>query len=1249
MEFIKSLYGCDCKGLNNSCYSLCHLIENFKNWNRKNEKVSKLIQEMQLVKINQPDDIVFKRIPYSQFCNIKEIYKNNFTTVYSAIWKDDDPLHCERNSNKTVSLKYLCNSQNMIIDHFFIKINFEYTIKSYSSLKIYGISQNPDTKDYIIILNSKYYEENYVNWTSGNNNIDGFIQEMQLKINHPTDIIFEWIPYHQFSSIKEISKDNSAAVYLATWRDGPLFYYSKNFKNWNRKNEKVSKLIQEMQLVKINQPDDIVFKRIPYSQFCNIKEIYKNNFTTVYSAIWKDDDPLHCERNSNKTVSLKYLCNSQNMIIDHFFIKINFEYTIKSYSSLKIYGISQNPDTKDYIIILNSKYYEENYVNWTSGNNNIDGFIQEMQLKINHPTDIIFEWIPYHQFSSIKEISKDNSAAVYLATWRDGPLFYYSSKNKHTRIFNERVTLKCIYNSQIMVNDFLVKVKNYVNYYSKRIKIYGISQNDEKDYIIIINGEYCEEYCLKCDERYTNIEYKWCRPCEINCLRDNFINWTSKSEKIDNFIQKMQLKINHPIDIIFEWIPYHQFSSIKEISKDNSAAVYLATWKDGPLFYSSSKNKYTKNFNERVTLKCIYNSQIMMDDFLDKVKNYDIYYNECIKIYGISQNLDTKDYIIILNSKYYEEYCLKCDKRYTNIEYKWCRSCEINFLKEKFVSWTSGNKNIDRFIQEMQLKIDHPTDIIFEWIPYHQFSSIEEIGKDNSAAVYLATWKDGPLFYSSSKNKYTRSFNERVTLKCIYNSQIMMDDFLDKVKNYDIYYNERIKIYGISQNPYTKDYIIIINGKYCEEYCLKCDETYTNIEYKWCRPCEINCLIEKFVSWTSGNKNIDRFIQEMQLKIDHPTDIIFEWIPYHQLSSIKEISKDNSAAVCLATWKDGPLFYSSSKNKYTKNFNERVILKCIYNSQIMMDDFLDKVKNYDIYYNECIKIYGISQNLDTKDYIIILNSKYYEEYCLKCDKRYTNIEYKWCRSCEINFLKEKFVSWTSGNKNIDRFIQEMQLKIDHPTDIIFEWIPYHQFSSIEEIGKDNSAAVYLATWKDGPLFYSSSKNKYTKNFNERVTLKCIYNSQIMMDDFLDKVKNYNIYYNERIKKYGISQNPYTKDYIIIINGKYCEEYCLKCDETYTNIEYKWCRPCEINCLREKFISWTSGNKNIDRFIQEMQLKINHPTDIIFEWIPYHQFSSIKEISKDNSAAVYLATWKDGPLFYSSSKNKYTKNFNERVT
>src|SRR5205823_13448780 len=110
--------------------------------------------------------------------------------------------------------------------------------------------------------------------------------------------------------------------------------------------------------------------------------------------------------------------------------------------------------------------------------------------------------------------------------------------------------------------------------------------------------------------------------------------------------------------------------------------------------------------------------------------------------------------------------------------------------------------------------------------------------------------------------------------------------------------------------------------------------------------------------------------------------------------------------------------------------------------------------------------------------------------CKKCGKEYTNVDYKWCKPCQIDNLKGKFTNWTSGNENIDNFIQEMQLKIDSFDDIVFEWITYNQFSDIKEIGRGGFATVYSAIWKNGPLEFDKYE-RYTRksrNFNYKVAL-----------------------------------------------------------------------------------------------------------------------------------------------------------------
>ena len=133
----------------------------------------------------------------------------------------------------------------------------------------------------------------------------------------------------------------------------------------------------------------------------------------------------------------------------------------------------------------------------------------------------------------------------------------------------------------------------------------------------IIQNEYLESYCEKCYKQYEIITYKWCTQCQRNDLKNNFINWTSGNDKIDDFIQDKQLKIINPLNIVFEWIPYNKFDEIKEISKNDLFTMHSAIWKDGPLRFK--EYKWMRESNENVALKCIYNSQNNPHVFLNEV------------------------------------------------------------------------------------------------------------------------------------------------------------------------------------------------------------------------------------------------------------------------------------------------------------------------------------------------------------------------------------------------------------------------------------------------------------------------------------------------------------------------------------------------------------------------------------------------------------------------------------------------------
>ncbi|RIA85504.1 hypothetical protein C1645_781718, partial [Glomus cerebriforme] len=300
----------------------------------------------------------------------------------------------------------------------------------------------------------------------------------------------------------------------------------------------------------------------------------------------------------------------------------------------------------------------------------------------------------------------------------------------------------------------------------------------------------------------------------------------------------------------------------------------------------------------------------------------------------------------------------------------------------------------------MRSKIDFVDETQIEWIPCEQFFNIKGIGQKGRDAIYSAIWEDGPLDYS--QGRWKRQSNCRVCLKHLYDSQDISNERLNNEVNL-----ER-GVIGISQDPFTNNHILVLQNIYCEE----CGKQYDSIPDEWCMPCLINFL--KKISISSGNEEIDNFIQELQLKINSCIDVIFEWIPYYQFNEIERLGENEYEYTAI--WRDGPWDYDGDKNQYIRDQNKEVVLKYLNDSQDTKK-FLDKVKEYlqnDLYENE---IYGISQNPDTNDYIMV-HCQYLDIYCEKCGKEYINkigAKNEWCKMCQTNILENNFPNWTSSN------------------------------------------------------------------------------------------------------------------------------------------------------------------------------------------------------------------------------------------
>ena len=78
------------------------------------------------------------------------------------------------------------------------------------------------------------------------------------------------------------------------------------------------------------------------------------------------------------------------------------------------------------------------------------------------------------------------------------------------------------------------------------------------------------------------------------------------------------------LENVFEWIPYSQFSHIKEIGKGGFATIYSAVLKDGPLSYNYNKKEWTRELNKEVALKRLRSSENITDEFLNEVRKFSI-------------------------------------------------------------------------------------------------------------------------------------------------------------------------------------------------------------------------------------------------------------------------------------------------------------------------------------------------------------------------------------------------------------------------------------------------------------------------------------------------------------------------------------------------------------------------------------------------------------------------------------------------
>ena len=125
--------------------------------------------------------------------------------------------------------------------------------------------------------------------------------------------------------------------------------------------------------------------------------------------------------------------------------------------------------------------------------------------------------------------------------------------------------------------------------------------------------------------------------------------------------------------------------------------------------------------------------------------------SDVIHCYGITRDPNTNNFIMVMDCNAFSKYGICKECKQFNTDYNWCQSCNSKRLQKDFKNWTSGNHNIDEFIQNAQLKAEHCEEAI-EWIEYDSFENVEYLAKGGFGITFKANWKNGYIKSWDSKN-----------------------------------------------------------------------------------------------------------------------------------------------------------------------------------------------------------------------------------------------------------------------------------------------------------------------------------------------------------------------------------------------------------------------------------------------------------------------------------------------------------------
>jgi hypothetical protein len=123
--------------------------------------------------------------------------------------------------------------------------------------------------------------------------------------------------------------------------------------------------------------------------------------------------------------------------------------------------------------------------------------------------------------------------------------------------------------------------------------------------------------CGECNEPGTG--FMWCQPCNAKRFKENFKNWTSGSEVVDEVIQQSQCNAVH-YEKCLEWVPFESIKDVIYVTMSNGHKLYKAYLSEGKIEYWDIENqKWGRSNKTKIAFKAIDDSFFKNTDSLNMV------------------------------------------------------------------------------------------------------------------------------------------------------------------------------------------------------------------------------------------------------------------------------------------------------------------------------------------------------------------------------------------------------------------------------------------------------------------------------------------------------------------------------------------------------------------------------------------------------------------------------------------------------